>query len=234
VVWAGFSGPEIEQIEVNNTLAISGIGAGAVLAFFAFIGFEDIVNMAEEVRDPTRTLPRAILLSLAITTSIYILVAAAAVRVVPVDQLSASEQPLSLVWNLSRGGDAAFLAAIAVFAALNGVLAQIVMASRVLLGLGRRAAWLAPFQKVSQTRRTPARATVFVGGAVVVLSLLVPIQPLAETTSSILLAVFVLINAALILEKNRNPQADFRVPMLVPVAGLVLAVRALTMNLFGG
>lgn len=234
VVWAGFSGPIAEQPALSNTLVWSGVGAGAVLAFFAFIGFEDIVNMAEEVRDPTRTLPRAILLSLAITTLIYVLVAAAAVRVVPVDDLSGSEQPLSLVWKFSRGSDAAFLAAIAVFAALNGVLAQIVMASRVLLGLGRRANALSIFAKVSSTRRTPARATVFVGLSVVILSLAVPVQPLAEATSSILLAVFVLINAALILEKNRNPQADFRVPMLVPVVGLVLAMGALTMNLFGG
>ncbi len=234
VVWAGFSGTLVEQPEVATTLAWGGIGAGAVLAFFAFIGFEDIVNMAEEVRDPTRTLPRAIILSLGITTLIYVLVAAAAVRVVPVESLHGSQQPLTLVWSSVRGGDAAFLSAIAVFAALNGVLAQIVMASRVLFGLGRRASWLSAFEQVSASRRTPVRATILVGGAVVLLSLSVPIQPLAEMTSSILLAVFVLINAALILEKNRTPQADFRVPMLVPVVGLVLAVGALTMNLFGG
>lgn len=234
VVWAGFSGSEVPQAEVANAFVWGGVGAGAVLAFFAFIGFEDIVNMAEEVRDPTRTLPRAILYSLGITTFIYILVAAAAVRVVPVNLLQGSEQPLALVWTSVQGGNASFLAAIAVFAALNGVLAQIVMASRVLYGLGRRARWLATFERVSEERQTPVRATILVGAAVVGLSLSVPIQPLAEATSSILLAIFVLVNAALIFEKNRNPQADFRVPMLVPVVGLVLAMGALVMNLFGG
>lgn len=234
VVWAGFSGPEVPQVEVATAFVWGGIGAGAVLAFFAFIGFEDIVNMAEEVKEPTKTLPRAILFSLGITTLIYILVAFAAVRAVPVDLLLGSEQPLALVWTMARGGDAAFLAAIAVFAALNGVLAQIVMASRVLYGLGRRARWLAAFETVSESRRTPVRATALVGLGVIGLSLSVPIQPLAEATSSILLAVFVLVNAALIFEKKRNPQAEFRVPMLVPVSGLVLAMGALVMNLFGG
>lgn len=234
VVWTGFTGPEVQQTEVASAFMWGGVGAGAVLAFFAFIGFEDIVNMAEEVKDPTRTLPRAILYSLCLTTLIYVLVAAAAVRVVPVDLLRGSEQPLALVWTAVHGGNAAFLAAIAVFAALNGVLAQIVMASRVLYGLGRRASWLAPFEHVSKGRRTPVRATTLVGLSVIGLSLAVPVQPLAEATSSILLAVFVLVNAALILEKKRNPQAEFRVPMLVPIAGLVLAMGALAMNLFGG
>lgn len=234
VVWVGFSGPETPPSEVSNVFVWGGVGAGAVLAFFAFIGFEDIVNMAEEARDPTRTLPRAILYSLVITTLIYVLVAAAAVRVVPLDLLRGSEQPLALVWTTVRGGDAAFLAAIAVFAALNGVLAQIVMASRVLYGLGRRATWLSAFESVSASRQTPIRATVCVGVGVIALSLSVSIQPLAEATSSILLAVFVLVNAALILEKNSNPHAEFRVPMLVPVSGLVLAMGALVMNLLGG
>ncbi|CUJ20091.1 APC family permease [Cognatishimia activa] len=234
VIWAGFSAPAITATATASPLVWSGLGAGAVLAFFAFIGFEDIVNMAEEVRNPTRVLPRAILISLGLTTLIYILVAAAAVRVVPVSQLSGSEQPLTLVWSMSTGGDATFLAGIAVFAALNGVLAQIVMASRVLFGLGRRTSVLSPFKQVSPRRQTPIRATVAVGGLVLALALLVPIQPLAEATSTILLAVFVLINAALILEKKRKPEAVFQVPMLVPIAGLVLAICAFGLSVFGG
>ena len=100
------------------------MASGAVLAFFAFIGFEDIVNMAEETRNPARSLPLAILVALGVTTLIYALVTVAAVRVVPLADLADSRSPLALVWQAARGGDAAFLSSIAVFAALNGVLAQ--------------------------------------------------------------------------------------------------------------
>ncbi|MGD9862416.1 MAG: APC family permease, partial [Pseudodonghicola sp.] len=138
VIWAGNSAAPSADFLVPQPMVLAGIGGGAVLAFFAFIGFEDIVNMAEEVDRPERTLPRAILLSLAITSALYALVTLAAVRAVPVAALSQSQSPLVLVWQSARGGDGHFLSGIAVFAALNGVLAQIVMASRVLFGLGRR------------------------------------------------------------------------------------------------
>ncbi len=231
VIWAGFSGIPVIEAPLSVPPIWTGIGAGAVLAFFAFIGFEDIVNMAEEVRTPERTLPRAILISLILTTIIYVLVAFAAVRVVPVVELGQSEQPLALVWRLGAGGDGRFLAAIAVFAALNGVLAQIVMASRVLYGLGKRTGALAMFHQVHPRTRTPMRATILIGAVVVVGALSLPIAVLAEATSTILLSVFVLVNLALILEKRRAPEAAFCVSPLVPVVGLVLAGAALILNI---
>ncbi|MFP4326471.1 MAG: APC family permease [Paracoccaceae bacterium] len=209
----------------------TGVAAGAVLAFFAFIGFENIVNMAEEVDRPERTLPRAILLSLAITTAIYIAVAWAALRAVPAERLAASGQPLVLVWQAGPGGDGRFLSAIAVFAALNGVLAQIVMASRVLFGLGRRSAALAIFHHAHPRFGTPVLATALIGGLVIVGALALEVAVLAEATSSILLFVFALVNAALISMKRRAPEAVFRVPMAVPVVGLVLSLAALAANI---
>ncbi|KUJ76836.1 amino acid permease [Ruegeria marisrubri] len=210
-----------------------GIGFGAVLAFFAFIGFEDIVNMAEEVKHPERTLPRAILLSLAITSVIYALVCWAAVRAVPVSALSASGSPLALVWQTARGGSGEFLSAIAVFAALNGVLAQIVMASRVLFGLGKRSPTLAIFHRAHPRFGTPALATVLIGTAVIAAALFVPVATLAETTSAIILGVFVLVNLALILQKRKEPPARFMVPMAVPVVGLALSSIALLVAIGG-
>ncbi len=231
VVWAGFGAtPSPDWIE-PGAVVLPGLGAAAVLAFFAFIGFEDIVNMAEEVRDPERTLPRAILLSLLITTVIYALVSLAAVRAVPIDQLAGSNSPLALVWATSRSGDGAILSLIAVFAALNGVLAQVVMASRVLFGLGKRTAPLAIFHHAHPRLGTPVLATLLIGTFVIVSSLLLPLATLAEITSAILLSVFVLVNAALILVKRRAPEAQFKVPMVVPVVGLTLALAALTFSL---
>ena len=104
VIWAGASAEPVADWQAPAGIVWSGVASAAVLAFFAFIGFEDIVNMAEEVRDPTHTLPRAILLSLLITSLLYALVSWAAVRAVPLERLAVSEQPLALVWSHARGG----------------------------------------------------------------------------------------------------------------------------------
>jgi len=233
VVWAGFSAPVVAEWTAPPVPVWSGFGLGAVLAFFAFIGFEDIVNMAEEVDKPSTTLPRSILYALAITTVIYALVTLAAVRAVPADTLSASKSPLVLVWQAGRGGSGNFLSAIAVFAALNGVLAQIVMASRVLFGLGKRSPSLALFHHANPRLGTPILATVLIGGVVIVAALTVQLVTLAEVTSSILLSVFVLVNLALIFQKRRAPDAPFLVPMIVPVIGFILSLAALTVALRG-
>lgn len=232
VVWAGMTAPAVATFDLANTpLVWSGIGLGAVLAFFAFIGFEDIVNMAEEVDNPTRSIPRAILYSLAITTAIYGVVTYAAVRAVPIDALAGSTSPLALVWQAARGGDAKFLSAIAVFAALNGVLAQIVMASRVLFGLGRRTSSLALFHHTHARFGTPILATILVGGGVVATAMVARVATLAELTSTVLLSVFVLVNIALIVQKRRAPEAPFRVPMAVPVVGTILSLAALALTI---
>ncbi|MEQ3678711.1 amino acid permease [Pseudophaeobacter sp.] len=235
VVWAGFSASASPDWNAALPLAemittpglATGIAFGAVLAFFAFIGFEDIVNMAEEVRNPTRILPQAIVISLAVTSVIYALVCWAAVRTVPLDALASSESPLALVWQQSQGGNARFLSAIAVFAALNGVLAQIVMASRVLYGLGGRTTGLAAFRHAHPRFGTPVRATILIGLAVLVAAYWLPVAQLASVTSATLLSVFVLVNLALILQKRRQPEAPFQVPFAVPVVGLILSLLAL-------
>ena len=204
-----------------------GIAAAIALCFFAFIGFEDLENMAEEVREPTRVMPRAILLSLAITAALYMLVSFAAVRAVPHQALAATERPLALVWETATGRPALFLSAIAVAAALNGVLAQIVMAARVLFGLGRRARWLAVFTAPHERFGTPVAATLLVGCGVAGAALALPLAALAETTSAVLLAVFLLVNVALIRIKSAAPEAPFRVPVWVPWAGLFATLAAL-------
>jgi len=227
VIWAGAgAAPQVAALPPLDPALLGGIAAGAGLAFFAFIGFEDIVNMAEEVREPSRTLPRAILWSLIITALLYAAVTWAAVRAVPLDLLGQSERPLALVWQATRGGEARFLSAIAVVAALNGVLAQIVMASRVLFGLGGRTRALALFHRAHPRLGTPLLATALVGLAVIATANFLPVATLARATSSVLLAVFVTVNLALIAMKRRQPAAPFRVPMAVPVCGLILSALA--------
>jgi len=171
---------------------------------------------------------------LVITSLLYMLVAWAAVRVVPLDRLAGSEQHLALVWTHGHGGSAGFLSIIAVAAAMNGILAQIVMASRVLFGVGKRTTWLAVFHHAHPRFGTPVLATSLIGGLVIAMAVLLPIANLAEATSAILLSVFVLVNGALIAVKWTEPEAPFRVPMAVPVLGLVGSLAALAISFGAG
>ncbi|MBK1636298.1 APC family permease, partial [Rhodovulum adriaticum] len=233
VVYAGWQAVPVADWSAPPPVPATGLALGALLAFFAFIGFEDIVNMAEEVSDPARTLPRAIIGALVLTSLVYGLVAIAAVRAVPVADLAATERPLALVWARGTGGDPAFLSLIAVFAALNGVLAQIVMAARVLFGVGRREPALATFHHAHPRFGTPVLATVLVGAVVIAGALVLPVAVLAGATSGLLLAVFALVNLSLIRLKRREERAPFRVPMAVPWLGLVTALGALALSLAG-
>ena len=231
VIWAGASAAPVADWVTPPQVPWALVASGGVLAFFAFIGFEDIVNMAEEVEAPERTMPRAILLSLLITSLIYGAVAWAAVRAVPVADLAASDSPLVLVWKTAHGGSTGFLAIIAAVAAMNGVLAQMVMAARVLFGLGRRSRTFAVFHRAHPTFGTPVLATSLIGAAVIVCAVYLTVQDLAEMTTTLLLSVFVLVNLALIFEKRRAPAAQFRVPAIVPWLGLGLSGGALVLSL---
>jgi amino acid transporter len=232
VIWAGFSAPPVADYTLPPAVPWGGVAAAAALAFFAFIGFEDIVNMAEEVRNPSRTLPRAILAALVITTVLYLTVSTAAVRVVPQAALAGSERPLALVWE-TTGASPLLLPAIAVAAALNGVLAQVVMAARVLFGLGGRAPALAWFHRAHPRLGTPLGATLLAGAAMLGAALTLPVAALAEVTSVVLLSVFVLVNLALVFLKRRTPEAPFRVPMVVPMLAALASAGALGAALWG-
>lgn len=227
IIWVGFGAVPVADWVSPPAPAWSGIAAATVFAFFAFIGFDDLVNMAEEARAPERNMPRAILISLGITALLYMLVSMAAVRTVPQDLLASSERPLALVWETATGKSATFLAAIAVAAALNGVLAQIVMASRVLFGLGRRSPTLAIFHHSHPRFGTPVLGSVVIGVVVIISALTLPVAALAEITTMALLVVFAIVNSALIGLKRREATSPFDVPVFVPWFGLLACIGAL-------
>jgi amino acid transporter len=234
VVYAGFTAPPVAVLADLPEIYWPGVAGAAALAFFAFIGFEDMVNMAEEAKDPTRTVPRAILIALVITTLLYALVSYAAVLAVPVDALASSGRPLVLVWESSFTASPAVLGGIAVIAALNGVLAQIVMAARVLFGLGRREKLLSFFHRAHPRFGTPALATVLLGAGVIGAALALPVSELANVTSTVLLIVFAVVNIALIALKRKAPKAPFQTAVWVPWLGLIGALAALAASFLTG
>ena len=211
--------------DAGDPVLLFGIFAGALIAFFAFIGFEDMVNMAEEVKEPEKTLPRAIAATLIATTILYGAVALIAVSVVGPTRLAASSAPLALVFSTATGSDAAFFSGVAILATVNTVLVQVIMASRVLYGMAETGTLHRSLGVVHPITRTPLRATALAAGAVLLLALIFPIDDLARATSAIALLVFSLVNAALLRLKWREqaPVATFRVPWPVPLFGILFS-----------
>lgn len=208
----------------------SGILSAMLLAFFAFIGFEGLANLAEEVKEPERVLPVAIFLTLVLSTLLYVAVVWVALVSVPQAELAASAAPLSLVFERVVGAHASVMSSISIVATINGIIAQIVMASRVVYGLSEQGLLPAPFGRVHPVTQTPILATAVVMAAVFVLAAAFPLEHLAEMTTRLTLVIFALINAALVQIKRKGlaaPSGVFCVPIAVPLIGTMLCVALL-------
>ncbi len=207
-------------ISLNESMIWAGVLLGAFVAFYAFIGFEDMVNIAEEVKTPAKTMPRAIITALVVTTLFYITISLVGVIAVTPAELAKSDAPLALIYQVKTGSEAYFISSISIISIINGALVQLVMASRVLYGMSNRN-WIPKvFSRVNKTTHTPIHATLFVSIIVLVLALVLPILSLAKLTSFITLSIFIMINLALWRLKLKTKQtADFSIPILVPVLG---------------
>ncbi len=244
VVWAGrdvLSDGSAILDTLTPPLAVvpwAGILGGSFLAFFAFIGFEDIVNVAEEVRDERRTLPLAIGLTLVLTAVLYLVVVVVAVNSMPIEALRESAAPLVEIYEQQTGRPGTLLTMIGTFAVINGALIQIIMASRVLYGMASQG-WLpGALASVNRKTRTPLTATAVITVLILALALLFDLEPLAEVTTLIILGVFTLVNAALIQIKRSGPTPEgcFSTPFWAPVAGAGLSAVFLVLtflNLIG-
>ncbi len=209
---------------LSDTQALNAVFMASLLAFFAFIGFDDVVNLAEDTKNPTRTLPIGIILTLVIATLLYFGVSAVAVLSVPLDQLAASTAPISLIFGELTNTRPLLITAIAIVATLNGVIILIVMASRVIYGLGRDGRLPDVLARVHPVTRTPLLATALVTAAVLSLALWFPLGVLAERATQAILVVFTLVNAALLQIKRRGDPAPSEVtvvPVIFPVLGLL-------------
>lgn len=205
-----------------DSAALMGVASGAFIAFYAFIGFEDIVNVAEEVRQPERNLPRAITISLISSTTLYVIVAIVAVFAVPTEQLAGNQAPLAAI-VASRGYPPGIIAAISLFAIINGALVQIIMASRILYGLANDGLAPRAFAKVNPATQTPVIGTLAVGSIMLGLSLFLSLGSLARVTSLIALGIFTVVNASLWrLKLISSVRPWFEVPLFVPIVGALL------------
>jgi amino acid transporter len=214
--------------------AWTGIAQTTLLAVFAFIGFEHLVNISEEMKNPRHTLPWALFITLGVTALLYALVVWIAVTAVPPVELARSSAPLALVFQRLTGLPLHALSAIAIIATVNGIIVHMIMIGRVLYGLADQDNLPTFLAKVDSKSGTPVIATLFGVAAILILALGVPLAGLAEWTSRLTLAIFAFVNLALIRIKaaESTPPSDvFLVPLWVPVVGLVTSTSLVLVDL---
>lgn len=242
IIYYGFdkiTNPTISFTEFIPNFTFSDISViilGAFLAFYAFLGFEDMVNIAEEVKEPSKTFPVAIILALLISTLLYTLIVIVALETLSLDELENSTAPFADIYKKLTGESAITISVIGTFAVINGALVQIIMASRIIYGMASRG-WLpSTLAKVSIKTQTPINSTLLVGLVTLVFSLLFDIVSLASYTSMLILIIFTFVNIALIRIKSSNPAPEgvMEIPLWVPCSGVVLNLVFIIMKIFLG
>jgi amino acid transporter len=226
-LWAiGLGQGDVSRVTQFNTAgdgsAVWPVIAATTLAFFAMVGFEDSVNMAEECKDPTRIFPKVLLAGLTITGLIYVLVSISAITLVAPEQLGEGETPLLKV---VQAGAPSFpveiFGFITMFAVANSALINMLMASRLVYGMSRERVLPAVLGKVHRTRQTPYIAILFTTLlALGLITFVGEVPALGGTTALLLLCVFTVVNiAVLVLRRDRVDHQHFRTPTILPILG---------------
>lgn len=235
VIYVGFDHISMDSQTLKSIIPpfnfnlINSIILGAFLAFFAFIGFEDMVNIAEEVENPTKTMPKAIIITLMIVTLFYIAIAIVSISVVPVYELAHSSAPLAKVYETATNSKATILSIIALFAVINGALVQIIMASRLFYGMSSQG-WIPGFLGIVHPRTsTPINATILAGLIVFILASIFPILTLAQSSSFLIFIIFILVNISLLIVKLKDPQPEGirTYPIVIPIIAIILNLTLL-------
>lgn len=210
---------------------------GSILTFFSFLGFEDMINVAEEVERPERTIPIALIGAMTIASVIYIAVAITAVSVVPWRDLAAAPGPLTLVIETAAPWFPAIaFTFITIAAVANTALVNYIMASRLLYGMSCQGLLPKPLARVHPQRRTPHIAVAFLLIPVIGLQFAGNISQLASATVLLLLFVFMLVNGALVVLKQREGDVAgaFNAPILVPILGSVVCLVMMVARVLDG
>jgi basic amino acid/polyamine antiporter, APA family len=217
----------LTQVETQDQTWLVAITSATSLAFFAMVGFEDSVNMAEECKDPARIFPKAMLWGMVVAATIYILVSVTSSLLVPADDLrKAGSNALLTVLDVGAPGfPHVVFSAIGMFAVINSALINMMMASRLLYGMSNERIIPKALGTVHPFRRTPWVSIVFTTAIAVVLVATVDIGVLGGTTALLLLVVFAIVNVALlVLRRVKVAHPHFRTPTFIPVIAAVLCL----------
>ena len=212
----------VTQFKAGDAGMVWPVIAATTLAFFAMVGFEDSVNMAEECKDPTRHFPKVLLAGLFITGAIYVLVSISAITLVPPERLGEGETPLLQVVQAGAPNFPVWIFGfITMFAVANSALINMLMASRLVYGMSREHVLPPVLGRVHATRRTPFVAIAFTTLlAFALITFVGNVPALGGTTALLLLCVFTVVNiAVLVLRKDRVDHGHFRTPTFLPILG---------------
>lgn len=222
-----------------DPLIWTGILTGGFIAFYAFIGFEDMVTLAEEVKGSERNVPKAIVISLLVTLLLYIMIAFVAVVSSDLSLFASSNTPMAYLVRESTWLNPQVLVIISLLAGFNGALVQVIMSSRVLYGMAADKQAPALFSKLNPTTQTPIVASLLTAAIVYSLSISLDLVVLAKLTSGIILFVFAAMNLSLIKIKLVNEKhgsfkvhKGFKVPLWVPIVGLIVSAGSLVFAIF--
>ncbi|MDD2472400.1 MAG: amino acid permease, partial [Methanoculleus sp.] len=226
---------EVNYLEMPQ--GIPGLLRASALVFFAYMGFEEMVKLSEETKNPERTIPIALIIALGISVLLYILVSLAAVSVVGWEQLAASRAPFADVASISLGPVAfTVISVIALFATANTALLMMMASSRIIYGMASEFSLPAVFARVHSLTRTPWTAIIAVALATMVFLFAGEIDFVANVANFTLFVTFVVINASVILLRYRAPDVErpFRIPgaigflPIIPVVGIIACLFLLT------
>jgi amino acid transporter len=209
---------------------------GAVLTFYSFIGFEDILNVSEEVKDPAKNVPFGLIGAMILATGIYMAVAVTAVSVIPWQELAKSEAPLMEVARRAAPwfhGIKPVYAGITIFAIGNTALLNYLMGSRLLYGMSHQGLLPSILGRVHPVRKSPHIAVFVLFGIVSILILSGGVKALAESTVLLLLTVFTTVNISLVVLKRRpgEPRGGFEPPIIVPMLGALVCASLIVVRL---
>lgn len=220
------------------TFGWGGVFTAAALIFFAFLGFEDVANLSEESKNPRKILPKAIIISIIISTILYTLVSLVSISVVPWGELAISPSPLTQVAQVTMGSLGSLLMSIiALFATGSTVLVLFFAYSRMIFGMAEKGSLPLIFLKISKKKRIPYTALVCVGGITILFVLLQDLKFVASLTDFGALFVFAIVNLSLIVlryRKQLHPHKHFKVPLnigrfpILPAIGAVFSIYMLT------
>lgn len=226
--------PHIGNVNLLDVGSIPNLGAltpslvlsGAVLTFYSFVGFEDLINVSEEVIEPQKNVPLALIFSMLVAAVIYMAVAIVAVNVLPTEELSASKQPLvDVMMKAWPWFPARVFSFIALFAVTNTALLNFIMASRLLYGLGNLRLLPRSFSKVHGVTHTPYVAVIVVAVVFGVLASIGDVTSLARATSLFILFIFTGMSASLFRfqwqDRSSSSRPQWSIPQVVPALGIL-------------
>ncbi len=228
VVGVGLSFFEVGALERfwelnRDQLELKPVFAGMTIAYFAFVGFEDLCNLADEAKNPGRDIPRAILIALGLASVLYLLVTLTLQLYFPVDQITQAKTPLFLVFEKANlNWILRYFSVVAMLAIANTGLANLIMSSRLLYGMSKEGLIPSSLRQVHASRQTPWLAIIVAFGIALFLVLTGGVKILAQTTSLLVLLVFTLVHLSLIkIKLKKDKHTGFQFPLVVPLLGIL-------------